>query len=198
MRKLKRKYSGPGHPWKIARIEEESALQKEYGLKNKREIWKLRSLLKNFANQAKKLIAATGTQAEREQAQLFARLKKLGLVGEGAKLDDVLGLTIKDLLERRLQTLVFRRGLAKTAHQARQFITHCHILVGGNKMTAPSYLVPVIEQESLAFVPTSNFSKPEHPERAQPASKRPVYVPKQDNFSRDGRRRRQPRREAGK
>jgi small subunit ribosomal protein S4 len=197
MRKLRKKYSGPGHPWKMARIEEESALQKEYGLKNKREIWKIRSLLKNFANQAKKLIAATGAQADKEKAQLFARLKKLGLVGEGAKLDDVLGLTIKDLLERRIQTLVFRRGLAKTPGQARQFIVHRHILAGGKEMTAPSYLVPVLEQETLAFVKTSNFAKPDHPELMQPASKRPVHVPKRDDFG-GNRRRREPRREVRK
>jgi small subunit ribosomal protein S4 len=188
MRKFRKKYAAPGHPWRIERIEEEGALQEEYGLKNKREIWKIRALLKNFAKQAKKLIAATGSQADREKTQLFSKLKKLGLVGEQPKLDDVLGLTIKDLLERRLQTIVCRRGFAKTMHQARQFITHRHVTVGGNEMTAPSYLVPVVEQEMIAFTPASNFSKPEHPELMQPATKRKKYVPKPEYSDRRKRR----------
>jgi small subunit ribosomal protein S4 len=45
------------------------------------------------------------------------------------------------LLERRLDNLVYRLGLAKTRFQARQLVTHGHITVNGKKMTIPSYEV---------------------------------------------------------
>ena len=93
-RRLKKKYIGPGHPWQKTRIEEEKKLKQKYGLKNKKEIWKLNSRMKNYADTAKKLIAATGPQAEKEKTQLFSKLKKLGLISQTAKLDDILGLTI--------------------------------------------------------------------------------------------------------
>ena len=166
-RRIRSKYKRPVHPWQLARIEEEKILLKDYGLKNKKELWKITSKLKNFAKQAKKLIAARGPQAELEKKQLLNKLARLGLIKKGASIDDVLSITIKDLLERRLQTIVYRKKLAKTIKQARQFITHEHIFIGGKKISTPSYLVPVEEEETITFDPTSNLANPEHPERAQ-------------------------------
>ena len=163
-RRLKKKYSGPAHPWQTTRIQEEKELVKEYGLKNKLELWKTTSKLKNFANQAKKLIALKGTQAEKETIQLLNKLKRLGLIEEGAQLSDVLGLTVKTILERRLQTLVYKKGLARSVKQARQFITHRHILVNDKKITAPGYLVPK-DKEKITFIETCTLANPEHPER---------------------------------
>ena len=165
-RRLKRKYSEPAHPWQATRIKEEKELLKEYGLKNKTEIWKATSKLKNFANQAKKLIALTGKQAEKETIQLLNKLKKLGLLKEEAQLSDVLGLTARAILERRLQTLVYKKGLARSVKQARQFITHRHILVNGKKITAPGYIVPK-KEENITFEETSSLANEEHPERIQ-------------------------------
>lgn len=164
-RKLRNKFSGPSHPWQRARMEEEKVLLKEYGLKNKTEIWKVNSKFKSVTKQAKKLIAATGTQADLERLQLINRLNRLGLVKPNAKLDDVLGLNLKDFLERRLQTLVFRKKLAKSAKQARQFISHEHILIGKKKVTAPSYFVKINEEPMISFASTSKLSNSEHPER---------------------------------
>jgi small subunit ribosomal protein S4 len=165
-RKFKSKYSGPGHPWQRARIEEERVIVKEFGLTTKRELWKVDSKLKNFAAQAKRLIALRTVQAELEKKQLLERVSKYGLLPSSAKLDDVLALTVKDLLNRRLQTLVLKKGLARTPLQARQFIVHEHIVVNGKKITAPGYLVPVVEESQISFVANSSLASAEHPERA--------------------------------
>jgi small subunit ribosomal protein S4 len=164
-RRVRSKFEGPRHPWQKERIEQEKTLIKEYGLRTKSEIWKNDSKLKNFAAQAKRLVALTSAQAKKEKVQLLQRLNKLGLLGKDASLEDVLGLTVKDILERRLQTVVCRKGLAKSMKQARQFISHGHITIKGRKQTAPSYLVPIEEEPSLEFVKSSALSDAEHPER---------------------------------
>jgi small subunit ribosomal protein S4 len=172
-RKIRSKYSRPRHPWEGTRIAEETALVREYGLKNKTEIWKLSSKLKTFKDIAKNLIAATGAQAGKERTQLLGRLSKYGLVKPDAPLDDVLGLTLKDILERRLQTLVFRKGLARTMTQARQFIVHSHVAVGAKTVSSPGYLVTTAEEPNLQFVAASALSSIDHPERVPPQAPPP-------------------------
>jgi len=140
-RKLRAKFKGPGHPWNKTRIEEEKALIREYALKNKTEIYRATSNLKKATSQAKKLIAATGSQADKERGQLLQRLRRYGLIKEGAHLDDILSLSIRDFLSRRLQTILYKKGLARSMKQARQFISHNQVLCGGKKVTAPSYFV---------------------------------------------------------
>lgn len=164
-RRFRNKYSGPGHPWQQARIEQEKSLVTEFGLKTKRELWKADSKLKGFASQAKRLIALRTSQAEIEKKQLLDRLHRLGLLPGTAQLNDVLGLGVKDVLNRRLQTLVFKKGLARTPVQARQFIVHEHVMVGAKKMSAPSYLVPASDEAQISFVGKSTLANPEHPER---------------------------------
>jgi len=75
--------------------------------------------------------------AEREQveAELLGRLHKLDLIPERGNLDDILGLSVQDLMERRLQTVLFRKGMAKSFFQSRQLISHGHIAIGGRKKT---------------------------------------------------------------
>ena len=166
-RKLRKKYSKPIHPWQKFRIDDEKVLLEEYGLKNKKEIWKIASKVKEFSIQAKSLIASTTEQGEKEKMQLLAKLNKIGLLSENADLDDVLGLEIRNLMERRLQTMVYRKGLAKSAKQARQFIIHQHIMVGNKKITVPSYIVKRGEEDIISFAPISQLADPEHPEREQ-------------------------------
>lgn len=172
-RKLRKKYSGPLHPWKRARIESEREIVKEYGLKNKNEVWKSESLLKNFAAQAKNLIAIKTAQGEIEKSQLFRRLEKFGLVKPGAPLDAILELTLKDILNRRLQTVVIKKGFARSPKQARQFITHCHIAIGNKLVTSPSHMVTVEEEPLVSFLESSALSKPDHPERMQEKTVKP-------------------------
>ncbi|MBD3361699.1 30S ribosomal protein S4 [Candidatus Woesearchaeota archaeon] len=164
-KRLTSKYSGPRHPWIKTRIEEEKKLTAEYGLKNKKEIYKATSKLKKYADQAKKLIAATGKQSELEKTQLINKLNRLGLVSKTAQLDDVLSLTVRDLLDRRLQTILHKKGYARTTKQARQFITHGHIIINNKPLTIPSYLVTLAEEPSIQFIEKSSLISTEHPER---------------------------------
>ena len=169
-RKQRKKYKGPNHPWQRKRIEEERIIKKEYGLKNKKEIWKASSILRRSNIQAKKLISEKNKgnpQAEIEEKQLIGRLYKLGLLNEDAKLDDVLSLELKDILNRRLQTFVYKKGLCLTPKQARQFIVHGCIFVNGRKISVPSYLVGREEELTITFNPNSSLASDEHPERAK-------------------------------
>ncbi len=181
VRRTRKKYHGPAHPWQANRIEKERGLVATYGLKNKEEIWKMESFLKKFARNVKRLIAAHTTQAEIEKKQLMAKVSSIGLLGAGAKLEDVLDLRIENILDRRLQTLVYRKGLARSIKAARQFITHNHITVGERSITFPSYIVTAIEEPTISFTPTSLFRNPEHPEQipiTKKQKKRPITEPK--------------------
>jgi len=161
----RKKFSAPSHPWQKARIDEENELLKEYGLKNKSEVWKIRTKAKNFADQAKRLTAQDTAQSKKEEKQLLERLYRLGLLAKGSDIADVLGLTIKDFMERRLQTIVFKKGLARGIKQARQFVTHQHIAVNGKIVTSPSYIVLAAEESSVSFIQKSALANEMHPER---------------------------------
>ena len=165
-KRLRKKYSTPGQPWNAAAIEREKALTHEYGLQNKREIFRATSFVKKYRAIAKRLIVDQSAQALKEKDQMLTKLQQIGLLGSGANPGDVLGLETKDLLERRLQTVVFRKGLARSIKQARQFITHRHIKVGNKEITAPSYIVSVKEEAEITFKDNSALSSLEHPERA--------------------------------
>jgi len=173
-RRQRKKYVPPMHPWFGPRIEEERILLKDYGLKNKKEIWKMDYILKRFKIQAKNLSTRDDEQAKKESQLLISKLNKFNLVSPKAKMEDVLDLTLKDILDRRLQTFVYKLGLAKSVKQARQFIIYGHIFVGGRKVTVPSYLVLAGEEDKIAFDVGSPFADPEHPERFD--KKKPVEV----------------------
>ena len=164
-KRQRKKYSAPGHPWQKARIEEEKELTKEYGFKNKTEIWRHVSFLRGATGQAKKLVTLSGPQAEKEKALLLSRLKRYGLLSPEAGLADILSISLRDVLERRLQTQVYKKNLANSVKQARQFITHEHVCIGSKVITSPSYLVSVSEESQISFRPSSQLSDTEHPER---------------------------------
>ncbi len=163
-------YETPNHPYQGERIATEQGLTGQYGLKNKEELWKAQSELRNVRREARELLgrAQGDTEAAGVEAREFlARLKRIGVLGETDELDDVLSLSITDLLERRLQTLVYRKGLANTAKQARQFIVHGHVLVDGARVQRPSFKVAVEEEDTVEFDSTSPLTDELHPERAE-------------------------------
>ncbi len=166
-RKNRRKYQNPKKPWDKARLDAEKVLVKDYGTKSKHEIYKMRSLLRKFSLQAKKLMSATTSQSEQEKKALLSKLNSLAIVGANSQLDDVLALQLNNIMERRLQTLLLRKGLANTVNQARQFIVHRHIKVGNKIITSPSYLVSKEEENMLGFTEGSTLANPEHPERPE-------------------------------
>ncbi len=165
IKKQRRKYKTPSHPWNRERIASERIIVDEYGLMNKKEILRLESVLRNIKHQAKDLITRSDKQAELEWERLKARLLRMGLITGEFKLERILDLSIKDVLERRLQTQVVRKGLARSMTQARQFITHRHILVGAHKVSVPGHLVTIEEEHMIAFSPNSPFIDEAHPER---------------------------------
>ncbi|MBI2508023.1 30S ribosomal protein S4 [Candidatus Woesearchaeota archaeon] len=166
-KKQKKKYRRPLAVWNEERIARDKVLIQNFGLKNKREIWKVESKLKSLHDQAKKLTAQNTMQAKKEAEQLLKRLSSVNLIQQNGKLDDVLSLTINDLLNRRLQTIVLKKRLARTVNQARQFITHNHISINGQVMNVPSYLVPLNEEQSINFNTDSTLANIEHPERVK-------------------------------
>ncbi len=168
---IRRKYERPLQPWQQDRIEKERVIREEYGLKNKKEIWKLDSKLRKFKTQAKNLISRTGEQAKKEEKQLLEKLFRLGLAEKEAKVDDVLDLNINDLMSRRLQSIVYKRKLASSVKQARQFIVHCHIFVKGKCVDVPSYLVKRDEENEIGFRTGSRLADIEHAERASTREK---------------------------
>lgn len=147
MKKEHKSYSRPKKPFEKSRIDEEVQIKKEYGLKNKKEIWKADAKVKSMREMAKRLISAK----ESEQKLLFERLQKIGI--KVNSIGDVLGLTKKDYLDRRLQTVVLKKGIATTVNGARQLIIHQKILVDGRVVDSPSYVVPVKLEDKISTSP---------------------------------------------
>jgi len=164
-RKIRKKYSTPAHPWEGDRIKEEKELIRDYGLKNKKEVWKFTSKIRKINQQIKKIIREKNEQSRKEEEQLLNKLIKYGIINEDAKIEDVLGLDVRRLMDRRLQTLVYKKKLSLSLKQARQFIVHGHITVNGRKVTIPSYMVLKGEENTIQFKPTSKLSKEDNAER---------------------------------
>jgi small subunit ribosomal protein S4 len=161
-------YTTPPHPWDGARISEENMIIHKYGLKNKRELWKTQTVLRDIRQQARELQARSRSedeQSNKEVEQLLAKLKRQGLLHGKADLNDVLALEVEALLSRRLQTQIYLKGLARTVKQARQLIVHGHIMINDRKVTVPSYLVKDGEADLIAYYGSSPFISDLHPER---------------------------------
>ncbi|MFQ6075949.1 MAG: 30S ribosomal protein S4 [Candidatus Bathyarchaeia archaeon] len=162
-KRQRKKYEAPRYPWSRDRIEAELKLLGEYGLRNKHELQRHRATLSKYRTMARELLAKTPDERAEMEEQLLGKLYRLGLIQEGATIDNVFDLSIEDILERRLQTLVLRQGLANTPQQARQLITHRHIHVRGRIVTIPSYTVPRDEESTIVYAPTSPLSSKDHP-----------------------------------
>ncbi|MFB6114102.1 MAG: 30S ribosomal protein S4 [Halodesulfurarchaeum sp.] len=156
-------YETPNHPYQGERIAEEADLLGRYGLKNKEELWRAQSELRTYRREARRLL---GRATEESSDEFIDRLRRLGILDADGGLDDVLSLDVTDLLERRLQTVVYRQGLANTVSQARQFVTHGHITVSGSRVTTPSYTVSIEEEDDIGFDGRSPLEDELHPERA--------------------------------
>ena len=165
--KNRKMYARPRTPWQAERIAGEVEVVKAYGLRNKRELWKAQAVLKKYRQASRKLLAAVSLGEEPPQAQaILNRLKKLGMLKEEGDLDSILSMKVNDVLERRLQTQVYRQGLANSLKQARQFIVHGHIQVSGRRVDVPGYLVPRGEEMSIDYYMGSPMANEGHPERA--------------------------------
>jgi len=164
-RKQKKKYETPRFLWRADILRSELGLLGQYGLRNKRELWLHKTMLSKFRGIARSLLGMSTAERAKMEEQLLGRLKHLGILSEDSVLDNILDMSIEDILGRRLQTLVHKKGLAKTIHQARQLITHGHIAIGDRRVFAPSYLVPRDKEEKVIYAPDSPLSNSEHPLR---------------------------------
>ena len=177
IRKQRKKYESPGHPWQKTRLAEELVYVGEYGLRNKRELWRHRTMLTRFRSTARDLLALPPEARGERESQLLGRLYRLGLLEKNARLDDVLDLSVRDVLERRLQTQVWRQGLAKTVHHARQLVVHGHIALNGRRVASPGMLLYRGQEQALEYAPGSPYQAPDHPERPKGAVAAPTPAP---------------------
>ena len=148
MRKIRKKFKRPNKPWDSKRLGDEKKIMHDYGLRNKRELWRGEEVLRQFRRRARELIA---TEDHEKQKVLMDKLVKLGMLSNEAGLDDVLALEIPSLLERRLQTIVTKRRLGDTPLHSRQLITHGHVYIGGKRTKFPSYLVESEEESKITI-----------------------------------------------
>lgn len=144
----------------MTRIKEERELAEMYGLKNKREIWKAASHIKKYQRQIRTILAEIAGMKPtehtlRKKDAILAALRRRGVLreseGASGRLEDVLALTVEDILERRLQTRVFKKGLSNSIKHARQLIVHGHIAVDGRRVTIPSYNVDMEEEKKIGY-----------------------------------------------
>ena len=145
-----------------------------FGLRTKRELWKAHTELSRVRHQARSLLALRQEVRAEKEPILMRSLARIGLVSGDATLDDVLNLSVNDLLSRRLQTIVTKKLGFKTPYQARQAVTHGHIMIGDRRVNIPSYTVTVNEEDGIRFAPESKIpdmlQKPEQvpvPEQSQ-------------------------------
>ncbi|KAL7747944.1 ribosomal 40S subunit protein S9B [Sorochytrium milnesiophthora] len=159
-RKCSKTYKVPARPFERERMEQELKLAGQYGLRNKREIWRIGLVLSNIRRAARELLKLEDKDPRRlfEGNALIRRLIRIGVLDEDkAKLDYVLALKIEDFLERRLQTQVFKAGLAKSIHHARVLIRQRHIRVGKQIVDIPSFTVRLDSQKHIDFALNSPF-----------------------------------------
>ena len=124
-----------------------------------RELWIMQKELKRVRREARRLLSL-GEKGKIEGRKLLDKCMRLGYAKEGVNLDGLLALTIRDILERRLETRVLKRGLAKSMKQSRQLIAHGLITVKGRRVSAPSYIVPVSEEGTVTYYKPINLEAP--------------------------------------
>lgn len=189
-KKQRKKYETPRFRWRKDILQDELKLLGQYGLRNKHELWRHKTMLSKTRGIARSLIGKTPEERVKMENELLTRLKKRGIIQDTAVLDNVLDLSIEDLLGRRLQTIVFRKGLTRTIYQSRQLITHGHVTIGNRRVTVPSYIVSKEEEPQVMYSPQSALANETHSLRKALSivAKQPEIRPPPRGRRRRGRR----------
>lgn len=156
--------------WNLERINADSAALKEYGLKNRRELWKIQSEVSRLRSNVRMLLSGSLPQGDEIKSRMMGRLTKYGIASSTASLDNLLDLNENAFLGRRLQTIVFKKGLARSAKQARQLIVHGFIAINGKRVNRPGYMVSVDEEGHIGYYKPIDIGKIEKKEEAKPAA----------------------------
>ena len=105
------------------------------------------------ANQARKKVSEYGRQLNEKQKLKITyglREKQFRITfARAAKQTGITGDNLLQLLERRLDNVVYRLGFAATRSAARQLVSHGHIRIGGRKVNIPSYSVKEGDEISI-------------------------------------------------
>lgn len=173
-RRFRNKYEAPKKLWDKDRITADRALRTEYGLKNASEIWRAAAELKKFRREARRLLSVVEEERKKDVEKIMNRLNKFGILPKTASLEDILSLDVKAILERRLQTRILRKGLARTTRQARQLISHGFIAVANNVVTIPSYLVTEEEDSKIRICKPINLEVGPPVEKEEKSEKKEV------------------------
>ncbi|TFG32618.1 30S ribosomal protein S4 [Candidatus Thorarchaeota archaeon] len=187
-RRQKKKYVSPKAPFDSDRFEQELQLVGLYGLRNKKELWKHRTELSNYRRQARHLLALPPSERAQVEKELVTKLTRIGILTTEPTLDSVLDLTLENLLERRLQTLVFRKGFAASMHHARQLVTHGHIALDQGRVTTPARLITIDESNRIAYTTKSALNDQSHPARIAASDAATRVTAQPDNFDEEPRK----------
>ena len=152
------KFEKPKERWSLERIKADNSLVTEFGLKNMSELWKVQTEVSRIRRNARELLSGSGSDDVRER--IIGRLQRLGIVSVGATLDNLLDLKENDILNRRLQTVVYRRGMARSMKQARQLTVHGFISINGKKVNRPGYMVDVESEKALGYYKSIDIAPP--------------------------------------
>jgi small subunit ribosomal protein S9e len=150
----------PRKPFDKERLLGELKLVGTYGLKNKREVWRVQLTLAKLRKAARELMTLEENDPRRlfEGDALIRRIVKLGLLSQDQrKLDYILGLTTTQFMERRLQTFVAQKSLAQSVHHARIRIRQRHLCIGKQMVNIPSFMVSKSSESHITLAPTSVF-----------------------------------------
>ncbi|MCA9495390.1 MAG: 30S ribosomal protein S4 [Nanoarchaeota archaeon] len=165
-KKHRKKFVSHKQRWNKQTIEEEAILVNDYALKNKKEIRKVELLISKYKRIAKELNRTNESKNSENAKNLVESLKAKGyLPTEASTLDDILDISLRNVLERRLSNVIYKNKLARTPKQARQFVVHRHVKIDGKVIDSPSYPLTLLEETQVTFRPSSSLSDENHPER---------------------------------
>jgi small subunit ribosomal protein S4 len=151
------------------RLAEDNAMLEQYGLKNMKELWKVQTEISRIRGNARQYLTG-GPNTEGESKKLIGRLSRLGIVSAESAIDQVLDLKETAFLDRRLQSVVTRKGLARSMKQSRQLITHGFISINGKKVDRPGLMVSALAESEVGYYKKIEILPPEKKAEAAPAA----------------------------